>query len=119
MSGIASYKENSVVTQPKGRIVVLLYEGAVKFLRQAIHEIEAGNMIEKGQLISKAIQIIIELSGSLNMEEGGEIAENLRSLYTFMGEHLTRANFHCDTQAIQDVISLLEELNEGWKAISD
>ena len=118
MNGIAAYKEHVVVTQAPGRVVVLLYEGAVKFLRQAIIELRNGNMVEKGRLINKAIEIIIELSVSLDTDAGGEVAQNLRALYAFMGEHLTRDNFQKDPEAIEEVISLLDELNEGWKAIA-
>ncbi len=119
MNGITAYQEHAVTTQSRGQIVVLLYEGAIKFLRQAIREMGAGNMIEKGRLINKATEIIIELSVSLNMEAGGEIAENLRALYTFMGEQLVRANYHRDPRMIEDVIELLEELLQGWRAVAD
>lgn len=118
MSGIAAYKENAVATQTKGKIVVLLYEGTVRFLRQAIQAIQKGDMLEKGRLINKATEIIIELSVSLDLEAGGEVAQNLRSLYNYIGEQLSRANVQCDVQALEDIISLLEELNDGWKQVA-
>ena len=117
MKGIAEYKQNTVETQPQGRIIVLLYEGAVKFLRQAIAELEAGHFMEKGQYINKATAILDELSGSLNMEAGGEIAQNLKDLYRFMVTHLYKANFSRDPRMIREVIDLLEQLNSGWKGI--
>lgn len=119
MSGISTYQQNAVATQSPGRIIVLLYDGAVKFLTQAIAEIKAGNTNEKGVLINKAIEIIIELNLSLNLETGGEVGENLRSLYNFMAEQLNKANASQDTRAITEVISLLSELNEAWRAITD
>ena len=118
MTGIAAYKENAVTTQTKGKLIVLLYEGAIKFLKQAIAELEAEDFVEKGQYVNKAIEIIIELSVSLNMEAGGEVADNLQQLYDFMMTHLTKANFRRDVQGFRDVIGLLEELNEGWKAVT-
>jgi len=119
MNGIETYRENAVTTQTKGRIVVMLYEGAIKFLKLAIQEIEAKNPEAKGKYISKTLDILFELNTVLDMEAGGEIATNLRSLYMFMGRHLTQANIKQDVGKIQEVIKLLEELNQSWKAIAN
>jgi flagellar protein FliS len=118
MKGIAAYQENAVATQTRGRLVVLLYEGAIKFLKQAKRELDAGNYIAKGEYINKAQAIINELDNCLDMEGGGEVAANLRRLYQFMLRHLTLANTQRDLQRIQDVIDCLTDLSEGWKAIS-
>ena len=117
MNGIKAYQETAVSTQSKGRLVVMLYEGAIKFLKRAIEEIEAKNPEAKGKYISKAIDIIFELNTVLDTEAGGEVAANLRRLYLFMGRHLTEANTKQDIGRIEEVIKLLEELNQGWKAI--
>jgi flagellar protein FliS len=117
MKGIAEYKQNAVDTQSQGRIIVLLYEGAIKFLRQALAELEAQHFVEKGQFINKATAILAELSDCLDMEAGGEIARNLKNLYLFMITHLNKANFNRDPQMIREVIALLEQLNSGWKGI--
>ena len=119
MKGIAVYQENSVITQTQGQIVVKLYDGAIRFLRQAIVCMERKDFAGKGQLINKALAIIDELDLCLNMEEGGEIAANLQSLYRFMVRHLQKANIDCDTRKVREVINCLETLNEGWKGISD
>jgi len=118
MDGITAYKDNSISTQSRGRLIVLLYEGAIKFLKQAIKELEAHNHLEKGKYITKAMAIIDELNYCLDMEVGGEVAENLRSLYVFMNKHLGQANIKCSAQQVREVIALLEELNEAWKAIT-
>ena len=118
MNGVETYQETAVTTQSKGRLVVMLYDGAIKFLKQAIRQIEANNPEEKGKYISKAIDIIFELNTVLDTEAGGEVAMNLRKLYMFMGRHLTEANAKQDTGKIEEVIKLLEELNQSWKAIT-
>ena len=118
MDGIAAYQENAVSTQSKGRIIVMLYDGAIKFMRLAILEIEKNNYEAKGQYINKALNIINELNVVLDMEAGGEIAINLRKLYIFMNNHLSQANIKCDPQMVREVIKLMEELNRGWKAIT-
>ena len=118
MNGVKAYTDSSVTTQNKGRLVVMLYEGAIKFLKLAIKEIEARNYEAKGQYINRAQDIINELNAVLDMEKGGEIAVNLRKLYIFMGSRLAEANIKRDVNMIRDVIGLMEELNQGWKEIA-
>jgi len=116
--GIQAYQEHTVTTQSRGRLIVLLYDGAIKFLRQALAAIDRGDDGEKGKMIIRAMAIIDELAACLNLEDGGEIARNFQSLYDFMHRHLFEANLHRDKQKVQDVILLLEELNEAWRAIA-
>ena len=118
MSRIGAYQDAAVATQSKGRLIVMLYEGAIKFLKLAIQELQAENYAAKGQYINRAQDIINELNAVLDMEAGGEISENLRKLYVFMGRHLSQANTERDPQMIQEVINMLEELNQSWKAIT-
>ena len=118
MNGITSYQDIAVTTQNKGRLIVILYDGAIKFLRLAIREIENNNYEAKGRYINKAIDIMNELNVVLDMDAGGEIAGNLRKLYIFMINRLSQANVKCDPQMIRDVIKLMEELNQSWKAIT-
>ncbi len=119
MNGIDAYQENAVTTQSKGRLIVMLYEGAIKFLKLAIQELEGKNYEAKGKYINKAQDVINELNAVLDMEAGGEVAENLRKLYVYISVQLSKANAKKDTQLIQEIITLLEELNHGWKAIAE
>lgn len=118
MNGLSTYQETSVLTQSRGRLIVMLYDGAIRFLRQAIDDLERHDYAAKGVHIRKALDIIFELNTVLNMEKGGQVAQNLRSLYNFMQRHLVDANIKRDPQMIREVIALLEELNTGWRAIS-
>ncbi len=118
MNGLDTYKEVAITTQNKERVVVLLYEGAIKFLKLAIKALQDNDMATKGLYINKALAIVDELNRVLDMEIGGEIAMNLRQLYHFMIRQLNVANIQKDTQKIQQVINLLEELNQGWKEIA-
>ena len=119
MKGFEAYTDNLVTTQSKGRLIVMLYEGAIKFMKLAIEELKVGNNQEKGQYINRARNIINELNAVLDMEAGGEIAMNLRKLYGFMNRQLNTANIKQDTGKIEEVIKLLEELNAGWKTIAE
>jgi flagellar protein FliS len=95
---------------------VLLYEGAIRFLKKALQELGEDGVAEKGVYVGKAIDIIDELNYSLDMEVGGDMAMNLRRLYLFMTRHLNEAHVRNDPQRIREVIALLEDLNQGWKA---
>lgn len=118
MNGLKAYQDNAVTTQSRGRLIVLLYEGAIKFMKLAIREIEANNYEAKGRYLNKAQDIINELNAVLDMDAGGEIASNLRRLYMFMNRRLSEANMKRDPQMIREVIGLMEELSQSWKAIS-
>ncbi|MHC4640475.1 MAG: flagellar export chaperone FliS [Planctomycetota bacterium] len=118
MKKVSVYQEAAVTTQSKGRLIVLLYDGAIKFMKLAINELEAGNFEAKGNYIARAKDIINELNAVLDTDSGGEIASNLRSLYLFMNNRLSEANTKCEPQMIREVIALMEELNKSWKAIA-
>jgi flagellar protein FliS len=118
MKGIAAYQDSAVTTQSKGRLIVLLYDGAIKFMKLAIKELQAGNFEAKGKYINKAQDIINELNAVLDMNAGGDIANNLRKLYCFMSNRLSEANIKRDPKMINEVIKLMEELNQSWKAIA-
>ncbi|MCK5644870.1 MAG: flagellar export chaperone FliS [Gammaproteobacteria bacterium] len=118
MSAIGTYQENTVTTQNKGTLVVMLYDGAIKYLKQAVRAIQIGDAETKGIFIAKALDIIFELNSVLDMEAGGQITKNLRSLYNFISRQLSQANISHDEKVIQQVISILEELNQGWRSIA-
>ena len=118
MNEVDVYKDTAVTTQSKGRLIVLLYDSAIKFMKLAIKELEAGNYLAKGQHINRAQDIINELNAVLDTEAGGEITSNLRKLYCFMNNRLSEANIKRDPQMVSQVISIMEELNQGWKTIA-
>ena len=118
MDGISGYEEHSVLTQTPGKLIVMLYDGAIRFLNRAIRAMDAGDHEEKAACLDKAQAIIEELNVALDVDAGGEVAGNLRSLYNFMTRHLGQATARNDPQMVRDVIKCLEDLNEGWKAIT-
>lgn len=118
MNGIGVYQETAVSTQNQGRLIVMLYDGAIRFLTQAVADLEQQDYEAKGRNIQKASDIIFELNTVLDIENGGQIAQNLRMLYHFMLRQLNEANLEKDPRKIQEVIDLLKELNQSWKAIT-
>lgn len=117
MNAIARYEEQAITTQNRGRLVVLLYEGAIRFLRQAIVSLEAGDHQKKNHSIARAQDILLELNSALNMEAGGQVAQNLRSLYNYLWQHLNRALGKSNPQGIREAIAILNEVLGGWKSI--
>ena len=111
-----AYQKTNVSTASQGRLVVLLYEGAVKNLTGAINlfdeneKIKPNNIEQYGIYIQKTQAIITELQVSLDMEKGGEIAKNLMSLYIFFNEQLMSATINHDKKILQSVQKMMNDL---------
>ena len=112
-----AYMQTQITTTNQGELLLMLYEGAIKFLTQAKTEIEKQNFAEKGMLISRAMDIIAELDGSLNMEKGGELSKNLHQLYMFCNSHLLKASIKMNVKFVDDVINILEGLRSAYAQI--
>jgi flagellar protein FliS len=113
-----TYQQMAVTTQNQGRLVVMLYEGAIRFLRQAQISIQNRDYPRKNTSLLRAQEIIFELNASLNMELGGEISKRLRSLYTFIWANLSRVNTKNDIVLLDRLITILEDLTGAWRKIS-
>lgn len=115
-----AYKTTNVKTASQGRLVVLLYEEAVRQLSSASSMYDADKKlpvknIEKfGNAILKAQEIITELQVSLDMEKGGEIASNLMALYIFFNKQLTEANIKKDRDVLDSILKMMKDLCESW-----
>jgi len=115
--GTGQYRQTQLTTVDKGRLIVLLYEGAIKFLREAVEAQKTGDIPAKSNFINRALDIISELSQSLNMNDGGDIAQNLRRIYQFWTDHLLRAKVVRDSRAMEDVIAMMSSLIEAWQVV--
>jgi flagellar secretion chaperone FliS len=76
-----------------------------------------GEVIAKGKSMGKAIRLINQLDATLDMERGGQIAQNLRALYLYMLERLTLANVTNDAQIVAESASLVRKVKDGWDQI--
>jgi len=120
---IQSYQNVGFETDIRGsnphRLIVLLLEGTLSALDRAETALAANDFQGKTNALTRAIEIILDgLSASLNIEEGGDVAANLKTLYDYMASRLTHANFQNDVAAIQEVRKLLTEISEAWKEIA-
>lgn len=112
------YKDNQVTTSTPAEMVLMLYDGAIRFLKSAVYElIENQDISEKAVLIEKAVNIIAYLQSCLDREKGGEIAVNLDRLYEYMMIQLTEANLKNDVDKIDHVIKLLQPIRDAWAEI--
>lgn len=109
-----NYLENQIATASKEQLLIMFYDGAIRFCRQALQAIANKDIGQRNYGIQKADAIIAELSATLDHEVGGEIAANLYRLYDFMQRELQRANIKNDADAVETVIDLLTGLRETW-----
>lgn len=112
-----AYLVTQVSTASQGDLLLMLYDTAVKHLRQAIDKMRERDVAGKGILISKAINIISELQESLNKERGGDISKNLFQLYFFCNARLLKANLQMNTDMVEEVISILTGLRQAFAQI--
>ena len=108
------YRHNEIATSSQGRLIIMMYEGAVKFVNLAIEGVDNKDLSKKGIYINKAHDIINELSLALDMKKGGEIAQKLESLYQFILHQLTLANIKSDRKALESILNVLTPLLEAW-----
>ena len=113
------YSHNEIATSSQGRLIIMMYEGAVKFVNLAIEGVDNKDLSKKGIYINKAHDIINELSLALDMKKGGEIAQKLESLYQFILHQLTLANIKSDRKALESILNVLVTLLEAWTELFD
>ncbi len=115
MNGYANhYLNNQIATASKEQILLMLYDGAIRFSKMAKQAIEEKDMAAKGKYIGKTVAIIAEFACSLNHEIGGDIAANLDGLYNFMIRELSTANVKNEPGKIDTVCTMLCELRATW-----
>jgi flagellar secretion chaperone FliS len=114
MNQYQQYQQNQVNTASPEQILLMLYDGAIRFTRRAIAGVEDSQPALKVSGISKAMAIIAEFSNSLNHDIGGQIAEDLDALYHFMMRELTSANLNNDINKLRNVEKLLMDLRLTW-----
>lgn len=99
------------------KIISMLYDGAISFIGIAKKRLQQNDMAGKGLYLAKATAIVGELSSSLNMEEGGEIAGNLRRLYDYVLDRLLAANTNNDPAIFDEAEKILDTLRSAWKEV--
>lgn len=109
------YKVAQYSTASPEQLLLMLYDGAIKFARQAKKEMEEKNIEGANNKLKRTEDIINELMVSLDMDHGGEIARNLYNLYDYMNRRLIQANIRKDPSLVDEVINLLNSLKKSWE----
>jgi len=109
----AQYQQNQVQATPE-RLVVLLYDGLMRFLAQGRAAMRARDYEKQSESITKAQRILLELDCCLDLEAGGEIAANLRQIYRYCLDRLAYANHRDDARVVEEVLQRVTELREAW-----
>lgn len=99
------------------RLTAMLLDGALSRIASARGYMERGEIAAKGECISRSIEIIAGLRGTLDHDRGGELADRLESLYEYMTRRLLHANLHDDLGALDEVAGLLRPIKDAWDAI--
>ena len=125
-NAISTYRETRVKTASQGQLIIMLYDEAVKYLDRGLELLNLntgekknpGNIEKISKSILKAQEIITELTVSLDFDQGGEIAKNLFSLYTWFNKELFEANVHQDVRKVATIRNQLSELRSAWAEIA-
>jgi flagellar protein FliS len=113
-----AYRQSAVLSASPEQLVVMLYDGAQRFLRQATTAMREGNIERAHNVLRRAELIVAHLDGTLDHERGQPVAASLHSIYVFCLAHLNRARMEQDPGKLEQVGSLLGELRESWAEIA-
>lgn len=116
--GTQAYLQTQVQSRTPVELVVMLYDGAIKFLGQARDAMASGDLVGKRHALSRGLAIIQELQNMLNMEAGGEIATRLDGLYTYIQGRCYEANAQRSADGLDEAIKLLTPLRDAWADIA-
>ena len=121
--GLSAYTQTNIESivheATPHKLIEMLFKGAKDALSQAVGAIERQDFEAKSKKISKATEIILNLQTYLDKEKGGEVADNLNELYTYMATTLIDANRLNDASKVREVAGQLETVSDGWRSMSD
>ena len=113
------YQTQQIMTASPAMLVFMLFDKAISSLNAAVRAIAANDVQERWRANNRAMEVIFHLQMTLNMELGGEVAENLDRLYGFMLNRLPRVDMKNDPKPAEEVIELLAPLRESWRELAN
>jgi flagellar secretion chaperone FliS len=116
--GAEAYRRTEAQSSSPLGLVVMLYDGAIKFTLEAREAIARDDVGARTTAVSRALAIIAELQNTLNVKDGGEVARELDRLYAYMSARLFDVTARADDEAAKEVQKLLTTLREGWSQIA-
>jgi flagellar secretion chaperone FliS len=116
--GAQAYYQTQIQSQSPLELVVMLYDGALRFLQMAADGTRRNDLVAKREGMSRSMAILAELQNTLNLQEGGEVAQSLDHLYTYITSRLLDANVRKDPAPVDEAIRLLRPLRDAWAQIA-
>ncbi|MGK5093958.1 flagellar export chaperone FliS [Deltaproteobacteria bacterium TL4] len=114
-----TYYQTNVQTSDQLKLIIMMYDGLLRFMKKAIVKINGGEIEAAHHYITRSKNILQELISTLRIEKGGEIAQNLRELYLYSYKKLIEANLKKDPMLIQEVVQIISNLKEGWEQVRE
>ncbi|PLX18715.1 MAG: flagellar export chaperone FliS [Candidatus Muiribacterium halophilum] len=111
------YRKNQIATASEGQLIIMLYDGAIRFLKKAKTSMKEKDIEQSHEAITRARKIVLELMFSLDMEKGGDISRNLYELYFFLNQELIKANIKKDSEILNDCLEIITNLRSTWKQV--
>ena len=116
--GADAYRRTAVQSSSPLGLVVMLYDGAIKFVLEAREAIARNDVRARTAAVSRALAIVAELQNTLNLKEGGEVGRELDRLYSYLNTRLLDITAKADDEAAKEVHKLLSTLRDGWSQIA-
>jgi flagellar secretion chaperone FliS len=113
-----AYREVAVQTSSPAKLVVMLYEGAIQFLRESVTAIASKDLNRKRHSIDRAVAIVQHLQSTLDMDRGLEVAANLSRLYSYITTRILEGSAKLETGPLEEAIKLLDILLAGWEELA-
>jgi flagellar protein FliS len=118
LKGAAAYRRIEAESRSPLELVVMLYDGALRFVTEAKQANDRGDVMARGNAVSRCLSIIAELQSTLNIEEGGAVAGELDRLYTYINVRLLDVSAKQDVAALDEIHRLLGTVRDGWAGIA-
>jgi len=99
------------------QLIQMLYDGLLESLSTTRGHIQHGNQSEKAKSIARASRIVLGLQGALDFEKGGDLANNLNDLYSYVTRRLFQVNAHNDLVALDEIYGLMREIRDAWQGV--
>lgn len=113
-NGYMAYSKTNVQTTDQLSLIIMLYDGAIRFMRKAINKINTNDVEGAHNYLLRSRDIIAELLSTLKVKDDDPVSNNLKNLYVFCYNKLVEANLNKDIQMIEDVIQVVNTLRQAW-----
>lgn len=117
MNGINQYLKTEVQTASPEKLLLMLYDGAIRFCNMAAEAHKNDDLNKRRELVSRVLAIASELSNNVDLENGGEVASELDALYAFIIQDLPKINFDNDGRHIDSTLKIFKDLREAYAEV--